>query len=207
MAEPAAHNGGVAGSSPAGPTKRRKNAHTWDRHPRDWYVEPAWCSDVLLRGEDHGQAIWDPAAGMGTIVKTARALGFDAFGSDVEPRDPIIDRWDFFLTDPNTLRPMTIVSNPPFNKAQEFVELALRCSRRTMLLLPSAWVQGERRVKWLRTTPLREVRFICPRPSMPPGEVVLAGEKPGNGERDYAWFIWEEGYAGKPTVGWCVRTA
>jgi hypothetical protein len=44
-----------------------------------------------------------------------------------------------------------------------------------------------------------------PRPSMPPGEVILRGEKPGGGKTDFAWLVFEQGYTGEPGIGWLRR--
>lgn len=43
--------------------------------------------------------------------------------------------------------------------------------------------------------------------AMPPGHVIDAGQKPGNGTTDYAWFIWQIDYDGKPEIGWLRRDA
>jgi hypothetical protein len=75
------------------------------------------------------------------------------------------------------------------------------------LLLPANWVQGDKRSRMLAGTPLRRVWFITPRPSMPPGHVLEAGGKPGNGTTDYAWFVWLRGYDGAPEVRWLRRDA
>jgi hypothetical protein len=73
------------------------------------------------------------------------------------------------------------------------------------MLLPANWVQGDKRSRWLQQTPLLRVWFITPRPSMPPGHVLEAGGKPGNGTTDYAWFVWLRGYDGTPEVRWLRR--
>jgi hypothetical protein len=108
--------------------------------------------------------------------------------------------------------PDNIVSNPPFGLCDSkkgkpgFVELALRrAQRKVALLMPANWVQGDKRSRWLETTPLQKVLFLSPRPSMPPGQVLEAGVKPGNGTTDYAWFVWERGHSGAPTIGWLRR--
>ena len=73
------------------------------------------------------------------------------------------------------------------------------------LLLPANWVQGDKRSRWLDRSPLRRVYFITPRPSMPPGAVIAAGQKPGNGTTDYAWFVWQVDYDGPAEICWLRR--
>jgi hypothetical protein len=139
---------------------------------------------------------------------SARKAGFNAYGSDIKPQNGLLGvdhifPWDFLKTE--TTCDWTIVSNPPFGKAEEFAKLALGIAKQLALLLPVNWVQGDKRSRWLETTPLRRVLFITPRPSMPPGAIVLAGKKPGNGTTDYAWFIWDQDYEEKPEIGWCRK--
>ena len=35
---------------------------------------------------------------------------------------------------------------------------------------------------------------------MPPGKVIEAGVKAGNGTKDFAWFVWKKGYGGEPEI-------
>lgn len=87
-----------------------------------------------------------------------------------------------------------------------FVERCLERSRiKCALLMPSNWIQGDKRSRWLEKTPLYRVYFISPRPSMPPGPALEAGMKPGNGTTDYAWFVWLHGYDGRSTNHWLRR--
>jgi hypothetical protein len=106
------------------------------------------------------------------------------------------------------IKAANITSNPPFDVAEKFVEKALKLAeRKVAMFLPANWVQGDKRSRWLAGTPLRRVWFITPRPSMPPGHVLAAGGKPGNGTTDYAWFVWLRGYDGAPEVRWLRRDA
>jgi hypothetical protein len=187
---------------------RKRESHLWRRDPLDWYVEPEWCSERLFAMEKFEGLVWDAAAGTGRIVDAARTAGHEAHATDIDPRGYTnVSRYDFFaVPDAQRWEPLNIVSNPPFGVAEKFTHLALRVTQRKVaFLLPANWVQGDKRSRWLETTPLRRVLFLTPRPSMPPGAVVVSGGKPGNGTTDYAWFIWEHGYAGKPEIGWCRR--
>lgn len=190
---------------------RKRESHLWKRDPLDWYVEPEWCSERLFEMEKFKGPIWDPAAGTGRIVQAAKTARYEAYATDIEPRGYAhVSRYDFFdVPDEQRWKPGNIISNPPFSLAEKFAQIALRVAQRKVaLLLPANWVQGDKRSRWLETTPLRRVLFLTPRPSMPPGAVVVSGGKPGNGTTDYAWFIWDhESAAGstKPEIGWCRR--
>ena len=58
---------------------------------------------------------------------------------------------------------------------------------------------------WLQALPLRRIWLLTPRPSMPPGSVILRGEKPGGGKMDFCWIVFEQGYEGRPEIGWLHR--
>jgi hypothetical protein len=183
---------------------RKKNSHHWDRHPQDFYVEPRWCSERLFAVERFDGPIYDPACGLGRIVLAALNAGYATCSSDLVARSQFCPEPLDFLA---TCDSMTnIVSNPPFGIAEKFVAHALRLAeRKVAMLLPAAWVQGDERSRWLETTPLRRVYFITPRPSMPPGPAILAGQKPGNGTSDFAWFVWRQGYMDAPEIKWLRR--
>lgn len=183
---------------------RKRESHLWKRDDHDWYVEPSWCSERLFLIEPFEGRIWDPAAGQGRIPTAAQALGHEVTASDIVDRG-CADYVGDFLTSRKARAP-NIVSNPPFGIAEKFVAHALDLAeRKVAMLLTANWVQGDRRSRWLETTPLRRVWFISPRPSMPPGRGLAKGQKVGNGTTDYAWFVWQRGYDGRPEVRWLRR--
>lgn len=208
-------------SGPLGGPLRTRKSSLWAREKNDWYVEPEWVSARLFEEERFEGRVHDPACGGGNIVKSARAADLYATGSDIvrrieeddDPDDIICDYVEDFLESDRGAFTDNIVSNPPFKLCDDrktgrfpFVEMALKSAhRKVALLLPSNWIQGDKRAAWLATTPLRRVWFISPRPSMPPGHVIAAGQKPGNGTTDYAWFVWLKGYDGTPEIRWLRR--
>lgn len=181
-----------------------KNAHLWARHPEDWYVEPEWCSRRLFEVEPFGGRIWDPSCGTGRIVRAARERGHLAVGTDLVMRSPVCSSQEDFLR--TTTRDANIVSNPPFGVADDYARKALRQAVfKIALLLPTKWMNSAKRGAWLETTPLATVWLLAPRPSMPPGPVIEAGEKPGNGTVDYCWMVWDKTHTGAPVIRWLRR--
>jgi hypothetical protein len=94
--------------------------------------------------------------------------------------------------------------NPPFGLAEDFVREAIEIVPRggkVAVILPLVWVSGfSTKRDWLPNSPLCTLYPISPRPSMPPGRVIEAGEKPGNGTKDFAWLVWQNGYCGEASV-------
>ena len=182
---------------------REKDAHLWTRHPEDFYVEPTWCSRRLFEVERFDTGIFDPACGLGRILDSARAAQYIAFGADIVQRGAA-DFIEDYIELPRLAA--NVASNPPFGIADRFCETALKnTTHKVALLLPTKWMNGAKRGAWLETTPLRRVWLLAPRPSMPPGPVIEAGLKPGNGTVDFCWFVWERGYAGRPELRWLRR--
>ena len=183
---------------------RAVESHAWEREQHEHYVEPLWTSARLFEEERFGQLIWDPACGFGRIAMSAFTRGYQVWRSDIVQRDPLaIDFVADFLSMKHGVRAADIVTNPPFDLFKEFAQHALLLARHKVAMI---WtVRTLPAARWLEATPLRRVLFLTPRPSMPPGHTITAGEKPGGGKQDYCWLIWEKGYVGKPEVGWLRR--
>ncbi|MES0008518.1 hypothetical protein NKJ64_25655 [Mesorhizobium sp. M0062] len=183
---------------------KEKLAHLWERDPNDFYVEPYECSRSLFRLEAFEGLIWDPACGLGRIVVEARAAGFVAIGSDIIKRSELCELRSDFLS--RSFRPefSNIVMNPPFGLAEEFVREAIDIvpnGGKVAAILPLVWLSGfSTKRDWLPLSPLKTVYPISPRPSMPPGRVIEAGIRPGNGTKDFSWLVWQKGYSSPPTV-------
>jgi hypothetical protein len=185
---------------------RKRNSHLWDRDPSSFYCEPVWCSKRLFDVEDFAATIYDPACGTGRILASARDAGYSPLGSDVVKRaeiDNFVQR-DFLTWCGPIDRNTSVVCNPPFDHVQEFIEQALYLGGRKV-----AMVILVRRLnaagKWLKELPLARVYLLTPRPSMPPGYVIAAGEKPGGGTQDFCWLVMDRTHRGPPELRWLHR--
>jgi hypothetical protein len=206
-------------------------AHTWDRDPDNWYTEPTWVSRRLFDLEDFPGRVMDPCAGMGHIVQGGREAGVSVEGFDLRDRDvpnvrggfdffDLRDRgvpdvrggFDFFDPDaycPGHFPVDHIVSNPPYGAGtprleERFIDLALtRARTKVAVFLPTVWAVS--RGLWLDARGLYRVYLCSPRPSCPPGASILAGQKPGGGKVDYAWYVFLKGYTGHPALLWLRR--
>lgn len=186
---------------------RAEKSHIWQREEHEHYVEPEWCSRRLFEVENFHPAgrtgsVWDPCCGFGRIPEAAHKAGYATFGSDIVDRGysncgPIKSFFDLQITG------YAIVCNPPFDAFKAFASHALRLADRYVAMiwltrtLPAA--------RWLQDTPLARVWLLTPRPSMPPGHVITAGEKPGGGKQDFCWLVWDKAHTGPATIGWLHR--
>jgi hypothetical protein len=180
------------------------NAHKWAREPNEHYVEEFWCSERLFEEEEFAPNIWDPCCGFGRICISAMKAGIRAFGTDILNRgyDDFGGSHDFLLKE--RWRSPNIVCNPPFNLVAQFAQRALADPRvlKVAMIFPTARLNA---AHWLRETPLIRVWLMTPRPSMPPGHTITAGEKPGGGKVDFCWLVWERGHVGSVEMRWLRR--
>jgi hypothetical protein len=181
--------------------KRPSHAHIFDRDENDFYCEPSWVSERLFAVEPFVGVVWDPASGLGTIPRAARAVGLTNFASDIAEHGygPIQD----FLTARAPTDVFSVVTNPPFKLARAFVERAIELgATKTAIIFPVPRLNA---AKWLQSMPLARIWLLTPRPSMPPGEVIARGEKPGGGKTDFAWLVFDRTHDGPPQLRWLQR--
>ncbi len=171
------------------------------RKTHDYYCEPAWSVDALLDVETFTGYTHDPACGSGNIPECFKARGLDAGGSDIVDRGYGAQK-DFL--DPMWLHVdktiANIVCNPPFGDATDFLLKSLQVATDKVCILQRlAWLEGKARRKIFEATPLARVWVFSSRVSMPPG----GSEQPAKGgSTAYAWFVWQHGHRGPPTLGW-----
>jgi len=176
-------------------------ASGYERHADDWYVEPAWAVDALIAAERRfAGPIIDPCCGRGTIVERLHASrSGPAFGSDrvdrASGRYPARDYESAFgLTEGWA----SVISNPPYGVAREFIDCALaNTTDRVCVLLRLAFLEGIKRREWFKSVPLARVWVSSKRMSMPPG----ASDVPAKGGAiAYAWFVFEHGHSGPAQI-------
>jgi hypothetical protein len=186
--------------------KVKLNAHIWAKQPQEHYVENQWVARRIFDVEKFDGNVYDPCCGFGRIPEAAKAAGLEAFGCDIVDRGYTYTTiCDFLKSD---IRADNIVCNPPFNLGEEFARHALKLAeRKVALIFPVRRLNAAG--KWMKETPLYRLWFLTPRPSMPPGGVVLKLESEGReasgGTIDFCWATWLKGYDGAPTVGWLHR--
>ncbi len=180
------------------------NAHSWEREANEHYVEPHWCSERLFQEEKFIAGVWDPCCGFGRIPDAAVKVGLYGIGTDIKDRGyrEFAGVLDFLKTD--KFRSHNIVCNPPFNAAPDFALHALSHpgTEKVAMIFPTARLNA---AHWLKGTPLARVWLMTPRPSMPPGHTITAGEKPGGGKMDFCWLVWTKGRIGPADLRWLRR--
>ena len=172
-----------------------KQSHTWTRSEYEWYVDPPSCAAALFDVEQFDGVIHDPCCGMGNIVRAARSMGYNASGTDISGRFAQYHKIDFFGL---SGRCDNIAFNPPYGKHPDkglrleeraIVHARDLARRKVCALLHLKWMAC--RLPWLKEQGCVRIWAISPRPSMLPGANIQAGEIPGGGMQDYAWYVFE----------------
>ena len=99
----------------------------------------------------------------------------------------------------------TIITNPPFNLFQEFVEKSLEVANQKVIMFGKLQaLEGQRRATFLQKTPLKTV-YVFKKRQQPMRNGKSNDEVTGkkmSSTMAFAWFVWEIGYTGKPTIEW-----
>lgn len=171
---------------------RKVSYETSDFHPT-----PPRGTRALLAVERFRGRIWEPACGDG-MMSDVLSERYQVISTDLIDRGYGEGNVDF-LKQTKTRAP-NIVTNPPFNLINEFIPVALRlATRKVALLARLSLLEGSRRRLMFTTTPIARVWVFSSRLAIPPSG--YAGTK-GSGMIAFAWYVWEHGHVGPPTLGW-----
>jgi hypothetical protein len=190
---------------------RPRRTHIFAPDADDHYVDPAWCSARLFEVEFFGTSgalILDPACGWGRIPQAAKAAGYTVIASDIVDRRRELDGIPFHILDFLERSPIqsaySIVSNPPFTHVKEFCERALEVATyKVAMIVPLRRLPA---AHWLERMPLESVYLLTPRPSMPPGTWIEAGNTPGGGSHEFCWLVFNKTTtATAPRMRWLHR--
>lgn len=169
------------------------------REKDDFYPTPPEATRALLKAERFVGGIWECACGDGAMSRELVAAGYEVVSTDLVDRGFGVSPVDFLME--TRARAPNIVTNPPFKYAEAFADNALGLTTgKVALLARLAWLEGKRRRIMFETTPLARVWVFSGRLTMVRGgDQSLAG---GGSMVAFAWFVWEHGHSGPPTLGW-----
>ena len=171
------------------------------REKDDHYDTPPSCTEALLSVETFGENVWEPAVGRGYIANTLASHGHLVHASDIVDRGYTgVEVKDFLQYDHRLA--LSIVTNPPFKLADEFVLHAIKLEvEKIAIFQRTAWLEGARRYDtlWGPYRPARIWQF-CKRQTLWRGDDPNPKQK--GGTIAFAWFVWERSHSGAPLIGW-----
>ena len=168
-----------------------------DREKDDFYPTPDNATQSLLDRQKFDGNIWECACGNGAMSKIMIKEGYDVYSSDLIDRGYGETGIDFLQS---TKRVDNIVTNPPFNLATEFTELALKLANKKVCMLNKlSYLEGIKRKELIFDKNKLEKVLVFSR--RVPFKKESTQTKAA-GLMAFAWFIYDVNYNGKPTIDW-----
>lgn len=194
----------LSGTSLAGMSPTRSRAE------HDFYATPFEATRAILDCEQLVGSILEPAAGQGHISKVlhdyypnSKIVSTDLIQREDKFGCSIVGGVDF-LTTTYAAQYNNIITNPPFSLAKEFIEKALTVATDKVIMFAKIQLlEGVSRKEMLMNSPLKRVYVFSKRVS-PLNNGLDHDEKgkPWATTMCFAWFVWEHGYLGEPTIRW-----
>jgi hypothetical protein len=165
----------------------------------DVFETPVEAVRALLGVERLPHCTWEPCCGSGAIVRVLRESGFHVHATDlVDHGCPASESTIYFLFEqraPDGVE--SIVTNPPYKLADQFVAHALRLVPHVIMLLRLAFLESERRSPILDSGNLARVHVFKNR-------LPMMHRHGWTGPRatssiPFAWFCWDRNHLG-PTI-------
>lgn len=181
-------------------TNTASNHSERDREIHDFYATEPRAVELLCDLEQFNKDILEPACGKGHIAEVLKKKGYNVVSYDLIDRGYGEGGYDFFQCLERD-KAVDIITNPPYAKAQEFVEKALsviRVNYRVAMFLKLTFLEGQKRKELFAKHPPEVVyvsssRLLC----------SLNGTFNEKGSAAcYAWFIWRKGFTGDPRIRW-----
>lgn len=179
-----------------------RNYAQHDREANDYYATEPKAAHLLMGVEQFSPLIWECACGEGHLAKEFEAAGYHVYATD------LVDRGygyqlDFLSASAPPVTGFDIVTNPPYSKAQEFVEHALEIledGRKVAMFLKIQFLEGKARRELFRKYPPKTVYVSSAR---------LRCAMNGDFEKYakstavcYCWYVWQKGYTGDTVIKW-----
>jgi len=153
----------------------------------DFFPTPRWATFALMDNEIFRGDVWECACGDGAMSKVLEISNKNIRSSDLFDRGYGEIGKDFTKA---TKSAENIITNPPYNCAEEFVASGLKVAKRKFaLLLRLAFLEGANRANTIFSkSPPSRVWVFSERITFYPSGV----EPKGSGTTAYAWFVWDK---------------
>ena len=187
-----------------------------EREINDFYATPPVATKKLIEHlkEKYPKliehVIWEPACGKGHISEEFRKAGYTVISTDLIERGygSCGEEYDFLKMEKNihTDGNCSIVTNPPYKYAQEFVEKSMELledGQLCCMLLKLTFLEGKKRYQMFKKYPPNEVLVFSERINCNHGGNFTEKDQGIGGAVAYAWYIWIKGYKpNNPKLSW-----
>lgn len=179
----------------------RKHAQN-EREINDYYATEPKAARLLMEVEKFSPLIWECACGEGHLAKEFEGAGYQVYATDLIDRGYGIQQ-DFLAAVAGPAAGFDIVTNPPYSKAQAFVEHALDISAdgcKVAMFLKIQFLEGKARRELFKKYPPKTIYVSSARL-----KCAMNGDFEKYAKSNaicYAWFVWEKGFKGDPVIKW-----
>jgi hypothetical protein len=168
------------------------------RKERDLYETPEWVTEAVAPHLGTCTRIWEPACGSGQMLRVLSRYSM-AYGTDISGGNDFLLS-TFTLTDVDA-----IVTNPPYELAQEFIEHALRLMEPVgglvAMLLRTDFDHAKSRAHLFRDCPAFARKLVLMKRIT--WFVEQDGKPKASPSFNHAWYIWDWEYdGGAPTLAY-----
>lgn len=172
------------------------------REKNDYYATPPSCTKKLLEKEHFEGSVLEPCCGEGHISKVLKENGLEVDSNDLINRGYGETFKDFLKEDFEIHE--NVITNPPFKYAQEFIEKALKTSTKKVAMFAKIQLlEGVKRREMFKKAPLKTVYVFTKRQTpLRNGDPLNPNGKKWASTMCFAWFVFEKGYTGQPTIDW-----
>ena len=181
-----------------------------EREENDYYATDPKALELFLNKAkelniDFGSNIWECAVGEGHLAELLKSKGYNVFSSDIVDRNYTDTQIIDFLTFEGKNLDTSIITNPPYKYAKEFVEKALSVisdKRYVAMILKVQFLEGKARKQLFEKHPPKYICVHSERQLCAKNADFDGMKESGGSAVAYAWFVWEKGYTDDTIVKW-----
>lgn len=175
-----------------------QRASGYERKERDLYETPEWVTDALVPHLPiyllSGSHVWEPACASGKMLRVLQDAGFHAVGTDIETGT------DFLETKypPDELR--AIITNPPYETAEHFINMSLHLTEGggglVAMLLRTDYDHAKTRGYMFGAHKAFAKKIVLTK------RIKWFEDSKGQPSFNHAWFIWDWQHKGPPVLAY-----
>ena len=175
-----------------------------ERELHDFYATDPDSTKLMLNNITLEGDVLEPNCGEGHISEVLKDCGYNVYSTDLINRGYGEEFGIDFLTHDYGKKFDNVVMNPPFKNIEQFIKKALSVSNNKVVCFARLQLlESAKRKELFEGTPIKKVLVHSTRQcAWKNGSPVDEKGKRWASTQAYAWFIWEHGYEGKPTVEW-----
>lgn len=162
------------------------------RQVNDHYDTPTYTTRSLLDAHDIKYPVLEPCAGNLAIANMLNKGLVTT--NDINPESQSTFNYDYLNYSFKDSHINTVITNPPFNIAQQIIDRALNDvveGGEVIMLLRVNFLGSQKRKPFWKDAPLKYVYVLSKRPAFINGKTDSI---------EYAWFVFERGYTGNATI-------